>query len=60
MNFDKRNLRDTIEDIRTIEYYVGRGDVIRAIEYYAENEDGIAKEEIYDLLIYLNNNLPTK
>ena len=59
MNFDKRNLRDTIEGWRE-GYYEGRGDVIGMIEYYAENEDGIVKEEIYELLIYLNNNLPTK
>ena len=59
MNFDKRNLRDTIQDWRE-GYYEGRGDVIGMIEYYAENEDGIAKEEIYELLIHLNNNLPTK
>ena len=59
MNFDKRNFRDTIEGWRE-GYYEGKGDVIGMIEYYAENEDGIVKEEIYELLIYLNNNLPTK
>ena len=37
-------------------YSKGRGEVIGMIEYYAENEDDIVKEEIYKLLIYLNNN----
>ena len=37
-------------------YSKGRGEVIGMIKYYAENEDDIVKEEIYKLLIYLNNN----
>ena len=53
---DKRNLGNIIDDWRE-GYFKGRVNVIGMIEHYVENEDDIVKEEIYKLLIYLNNNL---